>query len=352
MDEHENLPAVFAAQVVAVQSEKRVSLVGRGLVAVQNLKNSKNDALYRQARVVFDRRGCRSSSWNEVADPAIFSAFKIFQQLADQNYGKAYYPLSILYRGRNDVGDVQSKAQHYTQLALAWCLANQANDDADLWCDMGDMHINYFQSHEIDEVCYRKAAEMGNEWAQWELAMLLHRPNGGLQELAMLLHRPNGGLQENEQAFYWMEQAAQQGDPSKQGMLGDFYDFNFDYDKAVYWYRKAAEQGDGYAQLSLGEMYTTVKVLSKMMCNLCTGFARLLRRVMKWGNGNLVICSRTVAALCRTMNKQSIGFTRPPSRTLIINGNLVKCTKMAMAFLKMMSRQCTGSVKRLNKVMK
>ena len=35
MDERENLPAVIAAQAVAVLSEQRGSLVGRGLMALK-----------------------------------------------------------------------------------------------------------------------------------------------------------------------------------------------------------------------------------------------------------------------------------------------------------------------------
>lgn len=172
----------------------------RGLAAVQNSKNSKNDTLYRQARAVFDRN-CRSNR-NAADDPAIFSIFQ--------------------------------------QLALAWCLANQANDDAELWCDMGDMHsrhhiADYYdgcgvtQSYEIAEVCYRKAAERGNERGQWELGWGLY------------FYKPDRGIQEKEQAFYWMEQAAQQGNAFMLDILRDLYDINRDCDKAVNWFRKSAE---------------------------------------------------------------------------------------------------------------
>lgn len=249
MDERENLPAKLAAQGLAASVEKRGSLVARGMAVLKK----DNDALYRQARMVFDRRDC-----NDASNPATPFAFKIFQRLADENYGKAYYPLSILYSGRNDIEDGDSHARHYTQLALDWCLANQANEDAELWCDLGDMHNpNSFedygvtQSKEMAEAWYRKAADKGYARAQWELGSLFCFCAEGHSDHS------------DRSAYYWMELAAHQGNTFYQICLAEYYEIlrwgelseSQQYQKAVYWYRMAAEQGDGCGQYCLGKMY-------------------------------------------------------------------------------------------------
>ncbi len=131
MNERENLPVAITAQNLAATTEKRESLVGRGLVALRN------DALYRQAREIFDgkdgvknwnvgRKKGNNREWNVAKNPAMYSAFKSFKQLANESFGKAYYPLAILYRDRNDIEDGHIHAGYYTRLAFDWCLANQA----------------------------------------------------------------------------------------------------------------------------------------------------------------------------------------------------------------------------------
>jgi uncharacterized protein len=134
MTEGKNIRAVIAAQAVAVLSDQRGSLVWRGLAALRK----DNDALYRQARMVVSQ-GFEIDRWNEKDNPAISSAFKIFQQLSAENYCKAYWPLSILYRGKRDIEEDQDRAQHFAQMAFDWCFANQANQDAELWRDLGNM---------------------------------------------------------------------------------------------------------------------------------------------------------------------------------------------------------------------
>ena len=134
MDERENLPAKMAAQSLTVAAEKRSSLVVRGLMALRK----DNDALYRQARDVFDLDD-GTENWNVADNPTIHIAFKILQRLADENYGKAYYPLSCLYSSKRDIEEGQYLAQHFAQLAFDWCFDNKDNQDVELWCDLGEM---------------------------------------------------------------------------------------------------------------------------------------------------------------------------------------------------------------------
>lgn len=242
MTDRENLPTKAATRDVVVPTEQRGSLVARGLVALRK----DNDALYRQARVVFDR-GDGIRDWNAVDNPAISSAFNIFRQLADQKYGKAYYPLSILYGGCQNIEAGQTRAKHFTQMAIEWCLANQANEDVELWCDLGDMYrVSGRDGYGVEqddvkaEIWFRKAAEHGDRRGQSELGMLLVR---------------DGGPQENVEAYSWIKKAAERGHVWMQVYLGDMYDLGGPFEEAVYWFRKAAEQGNAGAQVSLGEMY-------------------------------------------------------------------------------------------------
>lgn len=281
MTERENLPAKLAAHDLATSTEERGSLVGRRLIALKK----DNDALYRQARVVFDR--IEVNRWNAADNPAISSAFKIFQQLADQNYGKAYYPLSTLYSYKKpDIEEDQDRAQHFAQLAFDWCFANQANQDVELWCDLAAMYASGrgVKKEDIERAVYwlRKAAEQGYAWAQFWLGMLCIGRRGvpqddklavywirkaaeqghrrGQFELGWLYSDGRGVEQNDEQAICWFRKAAEQGDESAQYNLGLRYEGGRgvcqDDKQAVYWYRKAAEQGHERVQCKLGCMYS------------------------------------------------------------------------------------------------
>ena len=68
------------------------------------------------------------------------------------------------------------------------------------------------------------------------------------------------GVHKNgEQAFYWYEKAASQGNASAQSNVAVLYYHGFgvpkDYEKAVYWDKKSANQGFSEAQFNLGNMY-------------------------------------------------------------------------------------------------
>ena len=273
MDERENLPAKMAAQGLAAYTGKRGSLVARGLAALRK----DNDTLYRQARAVFDRKDGKIGNWNTTDNPAISSAFKIFQQLADENYGKAYYPLSILYSGLKDT----SHLRHYTQLALEWCLANPTNDDVELWCYLGYMYkIGCGVAEDIDLAmyCFRKAADMGNVTSMWELVgayeyqedwenalcWQIKAAKAGHEEAQHALEQQHkhGDLESkigDEQVFDWYVWSAEQGHLFAQLFLAEIYHGEYGVDQnvaqAAHWYLLAAMQGNAHAQLKIGEMY-------------------------------------------------------------------------------------------------
>jgi hypothetical protein len=191
MIDRENLPAVISQQV-AVHSGQRGSLVIRGLVAVQESKalalTKDNDALYRQARTIFNEWAYAEERvdgrlLNEIKAPDLFVAFKDFQQLANNNYGKAYFPLSALYCIVD--GDSWDQIQHFAQLAMEWCLANQANQDVELWSDLGDMYRNGIGTAKDDVLAaywFLKAAEQGNNNAQFNLGRMYNQGQGVPQD--------------------------------------------------------------------------------------------------------------------------------------------------------------------------
>jgi uncharacterized protein len=60
--------------------------------------------------------------------------------LSDEGYGKAYFPLSMIFKlGQGVVIDEQTAIQ-YAQLAFEWCFDNQLQDDPEIWSDLGMMY--------------------------------------------------------------------------------------------------------------------------------------------------------------------------------------------------------------------
>lgn len=203
--------------------------------------NNNQDELYRQARMEYDRRS-RTDGWSEVENPTLFSAFRILQQLADENFGKAFFPLSILYESNRDVGENQDRAMQFAKKAFDWCSANQTNQDAELWCDLARMY-NYGhgvgRNDELAAFWSYKAAAEGLVDGQYNLGLTYSR---GL-----------GNPQDYEVAAMWFRSAAKQG--SVLAQLGLAYDsgkgVEKNYEKAAKWYRLAAAQGHVNAQALL-----------------------------------------------------------------------------------------------------
>lgn len=247
MADRENLPTKAVTRDVAVPTDHRGSLVARGLSALQDNKKRElildsQDERFRQAKKEFDWGPVLICS--ERDSPATFAAFKIFQQLANENYGRAYYPLSCLYRIGREIEDGQNRAQHFQQLAIEWCLANQANQDVELWCQLGDMYNSgdgVAQDYVQAVFWYRKAAERGHELAQLALGMTYSWGHGVQQD--------------DQQVEYWIRKAAEHGGALAQFRLGWMYEdgdsVKQDHQQAVYWFRKAAEQGHEVAQDAL-----------------------------------------------------------------------------------------------------
>lgn len=162
-----------------------------------DLVYSNQDERYRQARLIFNQK---IDYWNEKDKPALFSAFKIFQQLADENYCKAFYPLSRLYECKRDVEEAHNHTQHFAKLAFDWSYANRSNTDAELWNDLGEMYLHGHgveYNFEKSAFWFCKAAEHGDSEAQYNLS---HSYTFGL-----------GVPEDHIAAAKWCQLAADQG---------------------------------------------------------------------------------------------------------------------------------------------
>lgn len=95
MSDQNNLPIKASSQDV-VALAPQTSLLARGFLSVQQ------DHRYRQARAVVDKY-LYKDEWEEINwtikhSAELFEAFQTLRRLADEKYGKAYYPLALLYK--------------------------------------------------------------------------------------------------------------------------------------------------------------------------------------------------------------------------------------------------------------
>lgn len=203
---------------------------------------------YRQARAIVDR-GFGIEKWNEKNNPSMAIALQHFQQLANENYGKAYYPLSCLLReSQDDIEGAQEHVRHFAQLAFDWCYANRGNLDAELWCDLGRMYCcGHGVSIDYSEALmwYRLAADQGFADAQTSLGALYNLGKGVPQDYA--------------EALRWRRLAADQGCDIAQLSIGYCYCLGQGVPQddivAAEWYRLAADQGLAEAQYILGDLH-------------------------------------------------------------------------------------------------
>lgn len=288
MAERENLPAKLAAQDLAATTEKRGSLVGRGMAAVEHNKKlaltKNNDVLYRQAREVYDqlfedgRPNVRVGT--EESESQMTAAFDSFQQLAEKGYGKAYFPLYNIYSGNQPVKADPVQAARYHKLAFDWLHANQYLKDPETWHDLGNLYL--FLSEDVEDNIesainwFLKAAEAGHVNSMWMLICAggfmdgwestlyweIKAAEAGHEEVQLMLkmQHDRGDLNvDDEQVFNWYIWSAEHDHVWAQLFLAEAYLYDVgieqDDEKAVYWFRKAAEQGNVGAQILLVSMY-------------------------------------------------------------------------------------------------
>jgi TPR repeat protein len=284
MDERENLPAKMAAQSLTVAAETRGSLVARGMAAVlpnnQQVLTKNNDALYRQAREVYNQLTddglSRWFGYKERELP-LTEVLNIFLQLDREGYGKAYLPLSTLYAGEQSIKGDTAQAERYHDLALDWLLANEHLDSPEIWHDLGVLH-GFDAEFESAIKWFRKAADAGHNSSMWALTGLYENGEDFANALYWQIKAAEAGhkvaqqgLEQqhehgdletkigDEQVLDWYVWSAEQGQLFAQLFLAGIYDGEYGVDQneaqAAHWYLLAAMQGNAHAQLKIGKMY-------------------------------------------------------------------------------------------------
>lgn len=324
----EQLPVISRAKNITTAKQSSATLQGRGLATMQSQKLAIADQekRYRQARDIYNRitdygfeRRFNSETLPKRYEQfdlfeenlllqlqpffdmlqQLADVYKVFHQLAEKGYGKAYFPLALMYQGGQGISADIEKENYYSRLAFNWCFANQALNDPEIWTDLGWMYDHeiaveadeesmfyFLHSTELD---YSKAPFNVREWyeTKWvrendeyrcfNLAMLWYRKaadqgyaraqyNVGVEYLANPYSE-----QDVEVAALWFEEAAGQGYSTAQCRLGQMYNSEYGADQykesvfwhlenehleqTVFWYQEAAEQGCADAQFDLGEIY-------------------------------------------------------------------------------------------------
>lgn len=280
MDERENLPAKLAVQGLSALAEKRGSLVARGMAAVLanhlQVLAKDNDARYRQAREVYNRLTSDGlDSWYEHREQEV-SLTDIFRQLANEGYGKAYLPLSVLYRGAPFVGiSDHQQADRFEQLAFDWLHTNQHLNDPEIWHDLGALYVG--NNVELAIHWFHKAADAGDASSMWELSGVYEHLENWHEALywqtkaaqagheaaqhGLEMQHEHGDLEsriDEEQVFDWYVWSAEQGLLWAQLFLANAYRcgclVEHDDEQSAHWYLQAATQGEPHAQLQLGKM--------------------------------------------------------------------------------------------------
>jgi len=279
----EQLPIINTSHNVTATKGESSSLLGRGLTAIQRKEtgvvSSDLDSRYRQARDIYNRitdygREDRFKvellpTQEELLNEPLLQQLQpfynsmkelvdvcaVFQELANQGYGKAYLPLVNIYWGGQGVSQDIEKSCGYSCLSSDWLLANQSLNDPEIWRYLGWKYqcgILGFDVNQADEKAafwYRKAAEQDDAESQYKLGELYQDGEGVEQDI--------------EKAVFWYLKTARQGHAQAQKQVGLLYHEKMKLEKAVEWYQKAAEQGHVDAQLTLGRMYEHAQGVQK-----------------------------------------------------------------------------------------
>lgn len=280
----DSLPIITKPHAVNTTTTPASSLLGRGLVAIQRKETgvvlSDLDSSYRKARDIYNRitHYGRETRFKPELLPTqeellkeplleqlqplytmlqqLAETFKVFQQLANQGYSKAYLPLAKMYEGGQGIGENIEKAEYYADLACNYCWDNFSDDlelsDLELFCDYGYCQYSWVGDDMEAVRCYLAAAERGDANGQYELIRILrdYECNGDDNSIEYEVDQYYEGFFDD-----YLKASAEHGHVDAQFDLGNKDKFCYKFEEAVFWYSKAAEQGYAKAQYNLGLIY-------------------------------------------------------------------------------------------------
>jgi TPR repeat protein len=298
----EKLPIAAKNQELDNFESRSGSLLGRGLDGIKNKNVTINDLddRYRQARNAYNQITAYGeetcfSVYFSIDNQDIFEnpllkylkpfndqmkkledIFCIFQELANSEYGKVFFPLSSMYKL---IMHDNEKSHYYANKALTW-LINNCDNDPELQNDLADIY--YFKTdYQKAALLYQKSAEGNYAKAEFNLGLAYTDGFGVNQnyqqalyhlkiaadmgysmaqyQLAWMYEEGIGANQNYEEAIFWYKKSAAQNYRMALGQLGWMYKFGRgveqNYQESAYWYKKAAELGSAKSQYQLAWAY-------------------------------------------------------------------------------------------------
>jgi TPR repeat protein len=168
-------------------------------------------------------------------------SFKWFLKSAKQGYPKAEFSIALCYTF--GIGcDVDHNEAFY------WLLKAAENNHSE---------AQYFVAQSYCDGYYGTEGKVDNKKGfEWLYKSAIAGSSGAQNDLGYKLLHGEGVEVDVNEAKYWFEKSANQGDPNAQLNLGSMFSgvyegFSADKDKAIAWYRKAADQGENYAFYAL-----------------------------------------------------------------------------------------------------
>jgi len=270
------------ADVIQRVSEAK-TLLGRGLSSIKHgafgLTIEQRDALYRDVRTTYNvlTDDGNVTFFGDVGiDPEVLlRVHKVFQDLADVGYGKAYWPLAIFYEGGKAVIGDAEKARKYNRLAFDWCFSNQHIEDPEIW---NDLAVQYMRGKRVPDLFHIpqerrippsatdvREALVGDGDSDLQAALFWFRKAGdydygpAIFNLAEMHWDGRGVCEDHEKAIELQLLAAEAGHATAQWGLAVQHStwittappsqhIEWNDEIAIQWAFKAAKQGHGSAR--------------------------------------------------------------------------------------------------------
>lgn len=229
------------------------------------------------------RLGTMYAAGKGVAESTV-EVFQLYQKSAQQGNPFAQFQLGVLYdlgKGTVHAHDEAEKLykQAYPGLRKA---ADEGSAEAKI-C-LGTMYLNGFgveksqeqaldlflSSGEMKDPCvlrnighiYSKDGELKSETKSFEYYLIAAKQGDLLGQIYVsgMYEEGRGVPKSNRKAVYWLEKAAQQGDPIALYRMGCFYKGLYREKKAMSYLHKSAAQGNCESLFKLGELYLHFQV--------------------------------------------------------------------------------------------
>jgi TPR repeat protein len=303
MVERENFPTKLAAQYLVATKERRGSLVGRGLLAVQGMKKQQLSLGCEGDAEKLFREGMRYRHDAEYDMPSdLEKCYEYLLKAAKLGHAEAQYELEYL---NSELGD---SAHEWDRTEPGYWLESSARlGFGPAQYELAVNHFDFDESHALPKATREQMIEAAFAWyeeraragdPEWQLKFaeihlvgdveLASRASGArwLIESAKqdyrpacrrlgreFLHSPKVSEHTTQQGIYWLSHAVDLGDAFSCRTLGELYLLGHargksarglpprriepDKKAAISWYERGIAMGEGWAGYDLGTLYLT-----------------------------------------------------------------------------------------------